>query len=57
LITLNTGATYRHLRLPISTLGWQDGEIKHDLLKGDEFIVSGDFLSVKIDAKSALWIA
>ncbi len=57
LITLNTGATYRHLRLPIGDLSWQDGEIKRDLLGGDEFIVSGDFLSLKIDAKSALWIA
>lgn len=56
LVVLNIAATYRHLRLPVNALGWRDGEIKHDLLEGSEFIVSGDSLSVRINAKSALWI-
>ncbi len=55
-VALNTSSTRRSLRLPVSSLGWQDGLIVHDLLGEGEYIVSGDTLYVSILPLSGLWL-
>ena len=52
----NISSARRMLRLPVSTLGWQDGLIVHNLLGDGEYIVSGDSLNVQLSPQSGLWI-
>ncbi len=56
LVVFNASATRRHLRLPISGLGWMDGRIVRNLLDAGEFIVSGDSLAIMIEPWSGMII-
>jgi len=55
-ILMNASAARRHLRLPVSDLGWQDGRIVRDLLGREEFFVSGDSVAVTLPAWSGMWL-
>jgi cyclomaltodextrinase len=55
-VALNTSSTRRILRLPVSSLGWRDGLIVHNLLGEGEYIVSGDTLNIQISPHSGLWL-
>jgi glycosidase len=57
LVVMNAGATRRHVRFSVSDLGWKDGRIVEALLDRQEYIVSGDELSLTLDPWSARWIA
>ena len=57
LVVLNASKTRRHLRLPVSGLGWPDGRIVHSLMEPGDYIVSGDSLSVSVDPWSGLLIS
>lgn len=57
LVVMNAGATRRHVRFSVSDLGWKDGRIVESLLDRQEYIVSGDELSLTLDPWSARWIA
>jgi len=56
LVALNASSTRRQLRLPVNTLGWQDGHIVRNLIGTGEFIISGDTLSLSIEPWSGLLI-
>jgi len=56
LIVLNAGASKRHLRLPVKSLGWGDGRILSNLLGSEEYIVSGDELVATLPPWSSAWI-
>jgi cyclomaltodextrinase len=56
LVCMNFGQTRRQLRLPIKGLSWHDGQIIHNLLGDEEFIVSGDSLTVQLPPLSGMWL-
>jgi glycosidase len=56
IMTLNSGPTRRNIRLPVSELGWRDGRIVHDLFWHGEYLVSGEDLSITLEAWSGMWI-
>lgn len=56
LVALNASPTQRYLRLPVSALGWTDGRILHNLPGIEEYLVSGDTLSVSLPAFGSAWI-
>ena len=56
LVVLNASPTLRHLRVPINELSWMDGLIVRNLLGGEEYIVSGDSVLVRLPAWSGVWI-
>ncbi|UCH59502.1 MAG: glycoside hydrolase family 13 protein [Anaerolineales bacterium] len=55
LVLLNLGATRRHVRIKVDSLGWEDGRILHSLLEQEELIVSGDSATVTIPPWSGKW--
>jgi cyclomaltodextrinase / maltogenic alpha-amylase / neopullulanase len=55
-VVLNTSSTRRVLRLPVAALGWKDGRIVRDLMGADEFIVTGETLSVTVPPWSGFWL-
>ncbi len=57
LVVFNAGPTRRHLRLPVGQLDWQDGHIVRNLLGSEEYIVTGEELSVSLEPWSGAWIA
>jgi glycosidase len=56
LIGMNASSTVHHMRIPVSSLGWTEGRILHDLLGKDEYLVSGDSIVVRIPAWSAIFL-
>ncbi len=56
LVAMNASASKRHLRLPVSSLGWGDGRILSNLLGTEEYIVSGDELVVTLQPWNGVWI-
>ena len=56
LITLNASPTRRSVRIPIEDLGWKDGHISHNLLGHEEYIVSGDTLTLTLQAWGIAWV-
>lgn len=56
LVVINASPTQRHLRLPVSELGWEDGRILRNLLGREEYLVSGDSLLVDISPWGSAWI-
>jgi len=56
LVGINASPTERHLRIPVGELGWMDGQIFHNLLGYEEYLVSGDSLVVRLPAWGSAWI-
>ena len=56
LVAINAGSTQRYLRIPVGELGWMDGQITHNLLGHEEYLVSGDSLTVRLPAWGSAWI-
>lgn len=56
LVVMNASPTLRHLRLPVANLGWRDGQILHNRLGREEYLVSGDHLLVTLFPWSGVWI-
>lgn len=56
LILMNMGPTRRHVRIQVSELGWEDGRILRNWLDREEFIVSGDTVSVTLQPWSGKWL-
>lgn len=57
LVLLNFGPTRRHLHVPVEGLAWDDGRIVRDLLGREEYIVSGDSLTVTLQPWSGVWVS
>jgi glycosidase len=55
-VAINNSQTKRQVRLPISSLDWNDGQIVHNLLGSGEYIVNGENLSISIPSNSGLWL-
>ncbi len=56
LIAMNASPTQRYLRVPVSDLGWTDGRILHNLLGIEEYLVSGDSLSINLPPFGSAWV-
>jgi cyclomaltodextrinase / maltogenic alpha-amylase / neopullulanase len=56
LMAINASASPRHLKLPVSSLGWKDGRIVCDLMGSEEFIVSGDELTLTLPPWNSVWL-
>ena len=56
LVAINASDSVRHLRLPVSSLGWPDGRILSSLLGTEEYIVSGDELVITLQPWSGVWV-
>lgn len=57
LIAVNASPVRRHYKIPVDSLGWQDGRILRDLLTGEEVIVSGDRILITLEPWTGGWIA
>lgn len=57
IVAINASPVQHHLRLPVADLGWIDGRILRNLLDREEFLVSGDSLSVTLPPWGTAWIA
>ncbi|MEN6411083.1 MAG: alpha-glucosidase C-terminal domain-containing protein, partial [Anaerolineaceae bacterium] len=55
-VAMNASATRRTVKIPVADMGWLDGRIVRNLLDGEEFIVSGDSLTVTVPAVGGLWL-
>lgn len=53
----NASGTRRQIRLNAKQVGWRDGLIVTDLLSFDQFIVSGDWLTVMLQPWSGVWLS
>ena len=56
LIASNGSSAKASVRISTSHVGWRDGQIVHNLLGNDEFIVAGDELHITLPPQSCLWI-
>lgn len=56
LAVMNASGTRRNFRVTVDALNWQDGRIVHDVISGDEKIVSGNELSLTLEAWSGAWV-
>ncbi|MFN2282030.1 MAG: alpha-amylase family glycosyl hydrolase, partial [Anaerolineales bacterium] len=56
LVVLNASGTQQNYRLVVDALDWQDGRIVRDLISGEEMIVSGNELSLTLEAWSGTWV-
>jgi len=56
LVLMNMGATRRYVRIQVSELGWEDGRILRNILEREEFIVSGDSVTVTLPPWSGKWL-
>jgi hypothetical protein len=56
LVALNASPTLRHLHVPVTGLGWEDGRILRNLLGREEYLVSGDSLTISLPPWSSAWI-
>ena len=57
LVAMNASDLKKNYRIPVDSLGWQDGQILHDLLSTRESIVSGDKLVLTLDPWEGVWMA
>jgi cyclomaltodextrinase / maltogenic alpha-amylase / neopullulanase len=57
LIVINAGETQRHLRLPVNELGWKDGQIVHNYLGNEEYIIAGTEVVVNLTPWTGIWIS
>ena len=57
LVVMNASATQRNLRLSVPMLGWSDGQILHNRLGREEYILSDDSLVVTLPPWGGVWIA
>ncbi len=55
-LAVNASPAHRHLRLPVSSLGWQDGRILHNLLGKEEWLVSGEDIVLELPPLSGVLI-
>ncbi len=56
LIVLNASPVRRQIRIPVGELGWRDGQILHNLLGREEYIVTGEHVLVSASAWSGIWV-
>lgn len=56
-VVLNPNPTRRTLRLKVGALGYKDGHILRDLLGVEEWIVSGDRITLSLPAMSGVWLS
>jgi glycosidase len=57
LVALNASPSERQLSLPVADLGWQDGQVLHNLLGTDEYIVSQGAILVVLPPWSGAYIS
>jgi len=57
LMLINASGVRRHLQVPVGELGWRDGRIVHNLLDGEDFILSGSRLNVAISPWTGMIIS
>jgi len=55
-VALNNSKTRRNVQIPVGALGLTDGRILHNALGEEEYIVSGDILTVTIPPLGGLWL-
>ena len=56
MVVMNISATRRHVRIQVSELGWEDGRILRNILEREEFIVSGDSVTITLPPWSGKWL-
>lgn len=56
LIAMNTSPSRRTVRLPVAGLNWRDGQILHNILGKEEYLVSGDTLVISLSPWVGVWI-
>src|SRR3990172_8328601 len=56
MVVMNMSATRRHVRIQVSELGWEDGRILRNILEREEFIVSGDSVTITLPPWSGKWL-
>lgn len=56
-VAFNASATRRQVRLNAGAIGWRDGLILSDLLSSQQYIVSGDALTVMLQPWSGAWLS
>jgi glycosidase len=56
LAVMNASGTRRQFKIIVDALTWQDGRIVHDVINGEEMIISGNELSLTLEAWSSAWI-
>lgn len=57
LVAVNASQVRRHYKIPVESLGWQDGRILRDLVSGEEVIVSGDRIVLTLEPWTGCWMA
>lgn len=55
-VVINAGSVQRHVRLSVGGLGWADGRILRNLLGREEYLVSGDRVTVTLPPWSGVWL-
>jgi alpha-glucosidase len=56
IVALNVSPDNRQMRLPVSKLGYTDGQVVHNLLGQEEFIVNNGNLVVPLHPWDGMWL-
>lgn len=56
LVAANAGAVKATIRVPVENNVWRDGQIVHNLLGNEEFIVTGEEIHLNIPSFSCFWL-